>query len=384
MGTATSIAPGHEVDLETERAALARARTAVDAKLDRIRGIAGGGADEASDEYIDAVVAATIDKLQHDLVVFGRIDDDAAWRVGLYGIDARRRAARHRLAGAVRREASTRRRFDRSARARPAGQLRRLHRRPHGRGLRHRRGLRLVAADGRAVPQPRRVDAGRRRDAADRAGPARAPRPRPRASCCGAGPARARRSSASTARRGSSTTTAASPPTASSCSARATASCASCPRCCRRSARPASTRPRSTACSGPSERTGSDERWLDVLDRFEADLYRPPTCKVGLRRVRRGRGRRADRTAHLPGDPVAGPAQDPRRALLATRLERTAAGRSAEADRRRRAGVDQRKRRSLRPDCRRRGRSTLQASDGALHATRCAPGSRACPPGTPT
>ena len=88
MGTATSIAPGHEVDLETERAALARARTAVDAKLDRIRGIAGGGADEASDEYIDAVVAATIDKLQHDLVVFGRIDDDAVWRIGLYGIDA--------------------------------------------------------------------------------------------------------------------------------------------------------------------------------------------------------------------------------------------------------------------------------------------------------
>ena len=36
MGTATSITPGHEVDLETERAALAHARTAVDAKLDRL------------------------------------------------------------------------------------------------------------------------------------------------------------------------------------------------------------------------------------------------------------------------------------------------------------------------------------------------------------
>ena len=30
---------------------------------------------------------APIEKLQHELVVFGRIDDDQPWRVGLYGID---------------------------------------------------------------------------------------------------------------------------------------------------------------------------------------------------------------------------------------------------------------------------------------------------------
>lgn len=76
-----------EVDLAVERDALARARLAVDAKLERLAGVSGGGADALADEYIDAVVAAAIDKLQHELVVFGRIDDEHAWRVGLYGID---------------------------------------------------------------------------------------------------------------------------------------------------------------------------------------------------------------------------------------------------------------------------------------------------------
>lgn len=75
------------VDLDGERAALARAREAVHAKLHRLSGIAGGGADALADEYIDAVVRGTIDKLQQELVVFGRIDDDHPWRVGLYGID---------------------------------------------------------------------------------------------------------------------------------------------------------------------------------------------------------------------------------------------------------------------------------------------------------
>ncbi len=75
------------VELDEERRALARARDAVEDKLAKLAGIAGGGADALADEYIDAVVAGTIDKLQHELVVFGRIDDDAAWRVGLYGID---------------------------------------------------------------------------------------------------------------------------------------------------------------------------------------------------------------------------------------------------------------------------------------------------------
>ena len=79
--------PPPPVDLSTERAALARARDAVEDKLARFAGITGGGADALTDEYIDAIVAGTIDKLQHELVVFGRIDDSHPWRVGLYGID---------------------------------------------------------------------------------------------------------------------------------------------------------------------------------------------------------------------------------------------------------------------------------------------------------
>jgi hypothetical protein len=75
------------VDLDGERAALARARGAVDAKLASLAGISGGGADALADEYIDAVVRGTVEKLQQELVVFGRIDDDQPWRVGLYGID---------------------------------------------------------------------------------------------------------------------------------------------------------------------------------------------------------------------------------------------------------------------------------------------------------
>lgn len=80
-----SIAP---VDLDTERAALARARAAVQDKLDRFAGISGGGADALTDEYIDAVVAGTIDTYRRELVVFGRVDDEHTWRIGLYGIDA--------------------------------------------------------------------------------------------------------------------------------------------------------------------------------------------------------------------------------------------------------------------------------------------------------
>lgn len=79
--------PGRPVDLDHERTALARARTAVVAKLDALAGISGGGADALADEYIDAVVRGTVEKLQQELVVFGRIDDDQPWRVGLYGID---------------------------------------------------------------------------------------------------------------------------------------------------------------------------------------------------------------------------------------------------------------------------------------------------------
>ena len=78
---------GAQVDLATEQRALTEALAAVQLKLDRLAGISGGGADALADEYIDAVVRGTIEKLQHELVVFGRIDDDQPWRVGLYGID---------------------------------------------------------------------------------------------------------------------------------------------------------------------------------------------------------------------------------------------------------------------------------------------------------
>jgi hypothetical protein len=80
-------APSTTVDLDGERAALARARSAVQAKLAVLAGIEGGGADALADEYIDAVVRGAVEKLQQELVVFGRIDDDQPWRVGLYGID---------------------------------------------------------------------------------------------------------------------------------------------------------------------------------------------------------------------------------------------------------------------------------------------------------
>lgn len=84
--------PAHEptpapVDLAGERRALDDARRAAADKLARMARISGGGADALADEYIDAVVAATVEKLRRELVVFGRIDDDRPWRIGLYGID---------------------------------------------------------------------------------------------------------------------------------------------------------------------------------------------------------------------------------------------------------------------------------------------------------
>jgi len=75
------------VDLDVERRHLAEARDAVAARLDRLARISGGGADALADEYIDAVVAGSIERFRQELVVFGRIDDDLAWRIGLYGID---------------------------------------------------------------------------------------------------------------------------------------------------------------------------------------------------------------------------------------------------------------------------------------------------------
>jgi DNA helicase IV len=75
------------VDLAGERAALARAHRAVDAKLERLSGLTTDAADALSEEYIASVVRGAVDQLQHELVVFGRIDDQLVWRVGLYGID---------------------------------------------------------------------------------------------------------------------------------------------------------------------------------------------------------------------------------------------------------------------------------------------------------
>jgi hypothetical protein len=84
-------APPAPVDLAHERAELVRAREAVEHKLAKLAGLSelgSTGADALADEYIGAVVAGAVEKLQHELVVFGRIDDEHAWRVGLYGIDS--------------------------------------------------------------------------------------------------------------------------------------------------------------------------------------------------------------------------------------------------------------------------------------------------------
>ena len=78
-----------EISLEAERAALARAHTAAAATLERLGRIEakGSSGDAITDEYVAAVLRGAVRKLQQDLVVFGRIDDEHAWRVGLYGID---------------------------------------------------------------------------------------------------------------------------------------------------------------------------------------------------------------------------------------------------------------------------------------------------------
>jgi hypothetical protein len=76
------------VSLDDERAALERARAAARSTLDRLqRHTHSGGADAFADQYIDAVIAGAIERLQRDLVVFGRIDDDRPWRIGLFGVD---------------------------------------------------------------------------------------------------------------------------------------------------------------------------------------------------------------------------------------------------------------------------------------------------------
>ncbi len=94
------------ITIEHELGVLDRARRAVEAKLARMAAIKGGGADTLADEYIASVVAGAVETLGRELVVFGRVDEPAsaadpasaakpgsaaepgrAWRIGLYGID---------------------------------------------------------------------------------------------------------------------------------------------------------------------------------------------------------------------------------------------------------------------------------------------------------
>ncbi|MEM7096092.1 MAG: AAA family ATPase [Actinomycetota bacterium] len=77
------------VDLDEERAALERARSAAADKLVELRSRKLVAADELSEEYMQAVIRGAIEKLQNELTVFGRIDDDEPWRVGLYGVEQR-------------------------------------------------------------------------------------------------------------------------------------------------------------------------------------------------------------------------------------------------------------------------------------------------------
>jgi DNA helicase IV len=76
------------VDIPTELAALDRARDATKVKLAKLSTIDNEAADEYSAAFMDHMVGVTIDRLRQELVVFGRIDDELPWRVGLYGIDS--------------------------------------------------------------------------------------------------------------------------------------------------------------------------------------------------------------------------------------------------------------------------------------------------------
>src|SRR4051812_37299284 len=76
------------VSLQDEREALERAHAASAAMLERLARIeAGASGDVFLDQYIATVVRSAVHKLQQDLIVFGRIDDEQPWRIGLYGID---------------------------------------------------------------------------------------------------------------------------------------------------------------------------------------------------------------------------------------------------------------------------------------------------------
>ncbi len=74
------------VELADERRALEDARQAAADKLASLQTIELMAADELSQEYMEAVVRGAVEKLSRELTVFGRIDDEEIWRVGIYGV----------------------------------------------------------------------------------------------------------------------------------------------------------------------------------------------------------------------------------------------------------------------------------------------------------
>ncbi len=74
------------VELADERRALEDARQAAADKLASLQTIELMAADEISQEYMEAVIRGAVEKLSRELTVFGRIDDDEVWRVGIYGV----------------------------------------------------------------------------------------------------------------------------------------------------------------------------------------------------------------------------------------------------------------------------------------------------------
>jgi hypothetical protein len=262
------------VDLDAERAALIDARAAVADKLVRLAGISGGGADALADEYIDAVVRGTVERLQQELVVFGRIDDDHPWRVGLYGIDRGGEQLvidwRAPFAGG----------FYQARLDDPMGLERRVTyvgsiddlfvedfasgevtgTSPLLRELSRSRGTEMRAAVATLQSE---------QDELVRLDPTPA-------WCCAAGPAPARPWWRCTGPPGSSTTTPASPPAGSSWSARPTGSCGSSRPCCPPWARPASPRPPSSACSARRPR-----RAATSAGSTPSTASTPPWCAPG-------------------------------------------------------------------------------------------------------
>jgi len=75
------------VELAEEVRALEYARAAAADKLIQLRAVKISGADALTEEYVESVLARGMEKLQNELTVFGRIDDDETWRVGLYGVE---------------------------------------------------------------------------------------------------------------------------------------------------------------------------------------------------------------------------------------------------------------------------------------------------------